>query len=218
MIKRISSFFSKVIQNRLAVLALLLTVSALAGLAINNWPTKDRQATEETDNVLRYSEDTPSEEAIPDNYRVPKGEPLSIEIDRIGTKGFIQKVGVDQHQAVTAPNNVNLAGWFNESVLPGNKGLSIIDGHVSGRSSEGIFKNLPKVKPGDEVIITMGGGGKFTYQVFDTKTIPNEQAASVLFEQSPKVTAQLNLITCTGQYDKNAKTYNDRVIVYAKLL
>lgn len=217
-VKKLYRFVDKVAQNKftlpVALVALILSICLLAAV----WPSSSKPKTASTSETVSFTEDIPSEEPISGSYSVSDGEPLSIEIASVGIKGFIQKVGIDQHQAVAAPNNVNLAGWFTESVLPGSKGLSIIDGHLSGRSANGVFKNLPKVSAGDEIIITMGGGEQFTYQAFDSKTVPNEQAASVLFEQSPTVTAQLNLITCTGKFDKNTNTYADRVIVYAKLL
>ncbi len=171
------------------------------------------------DEVITYSVDYPDETEPGDNYAWRGGaeDPKKISIPAIGVDHWIQKVGIDQNQAVAAPNNVHIAGWFTDSVWPGQKGLSIIDGHVSGRSTDGVFKNLPRVKAGDEIVVTMGSGQAYTYKVFDTKTVPNDQAAVVLFEQDPAVTSQLNLITCTGQYDRNAHTYADRVIVYAGL-
>lgn len=198
---------------------LVLVLIASLGLLAVVWPDTGKPGGKTAqDDVVRYTEDIPSEEPISNIYAVPDGDPLSIEIASTGIRGFIQKVGVDQHQAVAAPNNVHLAGWFVDSVLPGQKGLSIIDGHVSGRSSDGVFKRLPEVNKGDEVTVTMGGGQRFIYRVFATKTVPNDQAAAVLFDQNPSsVNGQLNLITCTGEFDRTTQTYADRVIVYAAL-
>ena len=180
--------------------------------------TKPADTNNVSNEIVRISEATPSEANVPDNYSVAEGDPLKISIESVGIEGFIQKVGVDQNLAVAAPNNVNLAGWFVDSMLPGQKGLSIIDGHVSGRTKDGVFKQLAGVKTGDIVIVTMGGGKEHKYKVFATNTVPHEQAAQVLFDQDPKVTSQLNLITCTGQFDRQSETYADRVIVYAELI
>src|SRR5690606_38524134 len=117
-----------------------------------------------------------------------------------------------------APTNVSLAGWFVDSVKPGDKGLSIIDGHVRGRSKPGVFERLDQVKEGDEIIITFGNGSQKRFMVFATKTVPETEAAGHLFEQHSDISSQLNLITCTGQYDAGSRTYADRVIVMAQLV
>lgn len=217
-VKKLYNLADKAAQHKVTRPILLAMLALSIGLLVAVWPESSQSRGEDPDGVLRFSVDVPSEQAIPDTYSVPDGQPLSIEISSVSIKGFIQKVGIDQHQAVTAPNNVHLAGWFIDSVKPGESGLSIIDGHVSGRSADGIFKKLPEVKNDDEIVITMGGGGVFVYKVFATKTVPNDQAAKVLFEQNPSVTHQLNLITCTGRYDANTRTYADRAIVYARLV
>ncbi len=168
--------------------------------------------------TLSITVEKPSEERPSDEYSVPDGQPLSIEIAMVGIKGYIQRVGIDQHGAVAAPNNVHLAGWFVDSVLPGQKGLSIIDGHEGGPTMDGIFKQLPEVEVGDEVVVTMGGGTRYTYKIFAVKVVPKDQAASILFEQDPaSVNGQLNLITCVGEYDDIAGTYSDRSVIYAAL-
>lgn len=170
-----------------------------------------------SDEVIRHTTTTPSETPVPQSYKTPNEQPLSISIPSVDIRGFIQKVGVDQHRAIAAPNNVHLAGWFVDSVKPGQKGLSIIDGHVNGRTQDGVFKNLSRVRSGDLVTVTEAGGKKYTYKVFKTTTLPNKKAAEALFQQDPSVASQLNLITCAGQYDGKTRTYTDRVIVYASL-
>ena len=170
------------------------------------------------DTTITYTVETPSETEPSDDYRVPDSQPLRVEIINLGVKGYIQRVGTDQHQAVAAPDNIHMAGWFVDSVLPGQKGLSIIDGHEGGPTMDGIFKQLPNVKAGDEVTITMGGGKTYTYTVFEVRVVDKDQAAAILFDQSPTSTnGQLNLITCTGMYSDADKTYDKRAVVYAVL-
>jgi len=166
---------------------------------------------------LTTSVEVPSETPITGDYSVPNGQPLSIEIAARGIKGNLQKVGIDQHKAVAAPNNVNLAGWFSDSALPGRKGLSIIDGHVSGVSRHGVFYNLNKVAAGDKVVITYGDKTTRTYTAFATRAVATNEAQNYLFDQDPRVTEQLNIITCGGRYNSATKGYEKRVIVSAKL-
>ena len=189
-------------------------IMALLWWSANTTPDTDKP----TSRVVTTTVEKPSEVKPADDYVVADDEPLSIEIDSIGVRGYIQKVGVDQHQAVTAPDNIHLAGWFVNSVLPGKKGLTVIDGHEGGSTMDGIFKNLPHIKTGDDIVVTMGDGSTYTYEVFDVKVVSREQAAAILFDQNPKSTrGQLNLVTCTGIYNDTAQTYDKRAVVYASL-
>lgn len=207
-------------KHLLLALAILLTTATIT-IALLWWlrgGTPQPEAAPPSNDTVTTTVDTPSEARPADTYSVSDGQPLSVTIASAGIKGYIQKVGIDQHKAVAAPNNIHMAGWFVDSVLPGQKGLSIIDGHEGGPTMDGIFKRLPDVKPGDKVIVTMGGGTTHTYTVFDVKVVDKDQAAAILFDQSPTATnGQLNLITCTGTYNDREQTYDKRAVVYAGL-
>ena len=144
-------------------------------------------------------------------------EPERIEIPTIGVDSFVQRVGIDQLGQIAVPTNIYLTGWFIRSSLPGSRGLSIIDGHLDGVRSDGIFKHLAQVKPGDGIDITMGNSIIHHFTVMTVQMVPNAEAANLLFSQDPAVPSQLNLITCGGTFDTNSKEYDQRVIVTAKL-
>ncbi len=171
--------------------------------------------------VISATTETPSE-APPakDTYvsTAAPNEPRYIRLPSIQAEGFIQKMGIDQNQQIAAPSNVNLAGWYVNSVLPGQPGLSIMDGHVDGLTSPGIFRRLSQLKAGDQFVIELGSGTQLNYQVASVGLVADDQAAAVLFSQDPKVHSQLNLITCGGTFNRTSKSYEQRVIVTAKLL
>ena len=143
-------------------------------------------------------------------------DPKKIVINKIGVDNFIQQVGINEKKEVAAPTNIFLAGWYNKSARPGNKGLSIIDGHLDGYTKPGIFNRLGELKAGDEYSVELGNGKKINYKVLKTETVDTSKAADVLFSQNLKVKNQLNLITCGGNYDKNKKLYDKRIIVSAE--
>ena len=169
---------------------------------------------------INYSTNEPNEsKKDADNYKWvgSPNDPKKIMIQKIGVDAYVQKVGIDQDKKIAVPNNVHLAAWFTESVRPGENGLSIIDGHVSGRKTEGVFKNLKNLQKGDTFNIERGNGTKLTFKVFETRTVPEGEAAAILFSQNPKVLSQLNLITCGGEFNKKSQQYSDRVIISAQL-
>lgn len=200
------------------VLAVMGLAAVLFGAAI--WPLTPHIAAEQTAVVITYSTDTPDEKKPDSTYEWRGGayDPKKITIPSIGVDGYMQNVGVDQRREVAVPNNIHLGGWFVDSVLPGEKGLSIIDGHLNGPQEDGIFINLEKVQSGDMYSIEFGDGSKKDFRVKEVKIVSLSDAASVLFSQDPAIKSQLTLITCGGTYDRTAKMYDKRVIVYSELV
>lgn len=192
-------------------------VALVAILALVIWIPKKHKTTK--NNVVVYSTDKPSEDKPDESYtwRGKAEDPKKIIIPSLGIDGYIQNVGIDQNKEVAVPNNIHVAGWFVDTVLPGQKGLSIIDGHVDGRRLDGIFKNLATIKPGAEINIEFGNGSKKTFTTIKTQTMGADQAAAALFSQEPTVSSQLNLITCIGNFDEKTKRYEQRVIVSTQL-
>ena len=170
--------------------------------------------------VITVSTDKPDEsKKNADNYNwsgAPE-DPKKIKIGKIAVDAFVQQAGVDQNKAVAVPNNVHLASWFTESVRPGQLGLSIIDGHVSGPTVDGVFKNLNKLAKDDTFEIEQGNGVVLKYKVVEKVELKVAESAAYLFSQKPEIKSQLNLITCGGQYDRTAKQFVNRVIVAASL-
>jgi LPXTG-site transpeptidase (sortase) family protein len=170
--------------------------------------------------TITYSTDTPNEsKKDAENYKWTglENEPKKIIINKIGVNAFVQSVGVDQNQKIAVPNNVHLAAWFKDSALPGDNGLAIIDGHVSGKTTDGVFKNLNALQKGDTFKIEKGDGRIVEYVVFKTASVPEAQASAILFSQDPSLSSQLNLITCGGQFNKQSQQYSDRVIISAQI-
>ena len=203
----------------IGVLALAIVATSVVWTAIHlRAPAQPSVAPE--DQVVSYSTNTPDETKPGASYDWlgRPNDPKKIKIASIGVDAYLQKVGVDQDRNVTVPNNVHLGGWFVDSVRPGEKGLSIIDGHYDGRTqSEAIFKDLAKVKDGDIIVIEFGDGRTKAFAVSGVTTTTIKDAPSVLFSQDPQATNQLNLITCGGTYDRQGRTYDKRVIVSAQL-
>jgi LPXTG-site transpeptidase (sortase) family protein len=168
--------------------------------------------------VLTVSTDDPGEAPVPVTtaYDVADSQPKIIRAPAIRMEGLIQKVGLDQEGKIAVPGNVNVAGWYVDRAKPGSKGLSIIDGHVSGKYTEGIFHDLGKLKPGDDLSVEYGNGQKHAFKVIDVREMPSADADKALFEQDPAVSSQLNLITCSGRFDRGANAYQNRTIVRAK--
>lgn len=206
----------KFTKRRLIIsVGLLAVIVGLVYVVLHARKTKPTKAA-----VITHSTDTPSEVKPGKDYKWQGGplDPKKIVIPKIDVDGYIQQVGVDQNNQVAVPNNLFLVGWFVQTSRPGKAGLSVIDGHVTGRKNDGIFKNLEKLNVGDQYTVELGSGKKLNYQVISKQSLPAKDSVAVIFSQDPKVKSQLNLVTCSGNYNQQTHQYPDRLIVAAKLL
>lgn len=170
--------------------------------------------------VVSNSTNTPDEQAPSQDYEstAKDNEPAMLRIPSINVNAHLQKVGVDQRTEIAVPNNIHIAGWFVDSAKPGEPGLSIIDGHLDGIYEKGVFSQLAAISVGDRFSIERGDKQSLTFEVISKQTIKAEYAANILFSQDSHIPSQLNLITCGGAFDKQSRTYNDRIIVSARFV
>lgn len=165
--------------------------------------------------TVSSSTPTPDEKPVPTDadYPVSADQPRKITIGSLGTKGFIQGVGKDQKGDIAVPSNVSYAGWYVSSVKPGDKGLSIIDGHVSSRYGSAIFAKLADLQKNETLQVEFGDGSQRTFRVVEKRELPETETADFLFQKKDDINSQLNLITCGGSFNKRSRAYSNRVVV-----
>ncbi|MEI6237888.1 MAG: class F sortase [Candidatus Saccharibacteria bacterium] len=212
---------SQISKFRWVALAFGLTLVAIGGwrlLIIYNSAHKTTKLDNPTQ-AITTSSDEPTEGpvVVASNYSVPADQPFKIKIPQINAEGYIQKVGDDKFGKIAVPTNINMAGWYINSIKPGKTdGLSIIDGHVHGNYNPGIFINLNKLSVGSEFVITYGDGQAYNFKIKSVQNVKYEDSANVLFTKDPNIASQLNLVTCGGKYNESTKTYDKRVIVISE--
>ena len=200
-------------------LTILIAGLLLVGIGLNalrNWHNIQNAGVPSGNTVSVESTDAPSEQPVPDTYSVPADKPLSIQLPTIKVEGYIEQVGVDKDNRMVVPSNVHMGGWYTKGALPGEDGLSIIDGHVHGIYAKGIFYNLGKLKADDAFTVTFGDKSIRKFKVTKVQTVSAKEADKTLFVRDKTISKQLNLITCTGKYNKDSKTYDSRVIIVAE--
>lgn len=170
--------------------------------------------------VITSQSNSPDETPISlkSGYTVPANQPREISLPSIGAAGFIEKVATTKQGAMATPSDVNLAGWYVNSSLPGAPGLGIINGHVQGYYEPGIFKKLADLKSGDIFRVQLGDLTWRSFQVVSVNTYSVSAVAGRLFAKEPGISAQLNLITCGGVYSRTQRVYLSRVLVVSKLI
>ena len=201
-----------------AILLVVLMVAIVATIVLQ----QINQSLQSNNTVITYSLETPSTEK-PDDSFVWKGEaadPKKIIIEDLEIDNYIQNVGIDQNNQIAVPNNTHIVGWFVDSVRPGERGLSIMDGHIDLRpnSADAAFQNLNQITAGAEVRVIFGDDSEKRFRVIQVQDVSLEDAGGALFSSLPGVKNQLNLITCSGVYDESVETFSNRVIVSTELI
>ncbi|MBP6962658.1 class F sortase [Candidatus Saccharibacteria bacterium] len=153
------------------------------------------------------------------NYKTDPELPRVIRIPDLGVYARIKHTGT-KNGAVDAPSNINDVSWFNESAKPGNAiGASLLLGHVSGWTVSGVFKKLDQLKPGDRFEIEKGSGEKLIYEVTKGEQIPVDQVdMTKILGTEIAGEHDMKLMTCSGKYNKETKQFEQRYVVYAKIL
>jgi sortase (surface protein transpeptidase) len=154
----------------------------------------------------------------PPTFDSTVAEPTRVDIPSIGAHSTLIPLGLNQDETVEVPDvkTPQQAGWYRYSVRPGEDGPAILLGHVDGNGKPGIFHDLRKLKPGNEIRVTRADGSTVTFAVTRVQEIlkvnfPTEAVYGDTDE------AELRLITCGGSFDKKARSYRDSVIAYAAL-
>ncbi len=164
------------------------------------------------------TDDEPSEKrvgTVSDSYTVAADRPRSLRISRLGIHAYIQPVGVTKDNAMATPSNIGFVGWYDRGAVPGTDGVSILNGHVSGRYADGVFKRLHELTAGDDIQVEMGNKTSRSFTVRSVRSYKTADAAGPLYQASGTSGRELHLITCGGTFDKASDTYRERLIVVA---
>jgi len=152
-------------------------------------------------------------------YSVAPERPRQLIIDSLGIDTNILPMSVLASGALDAPKTAWDVGWYNGSALPGaGYGALLIDGHVNDSLDRpGVFAAIGTLKSGDILKIQRGDGAEFSYNVKLVEQKPTSQVdMNRLLRPATEGKEGVNLITCGGTYNKQTKTYDDRILVYSE--
>lgn len=152
-----------------------------------------------------------------DSYTVAPDLPRVLSIDKIGVRARVLPMSVNSDGSLQAPVNIFDSGWYGASAKPGNPGAGVIDAHASGATREGLFAYLDTLVIGDTISIERGDGQSFRYEVVHTESVPLDQVdMKKVLKVHGGASEGMNLITCSGKWLPEKKTYDHRVLVYTQ--
>lgn len=143
--------------------------------------------------------------------------PQTLIIPSLDVSAKVEYVGMDAKRNMDVPKDDMNVAWYELGFTPGIKGNAVMAGHLDrATGAPAVFYNLERLKTGDTLIVRMRDGTELTYAVTGKATYPNERFPLVeVF--GPHEKSRLNLITCEGSYDRSARNYSHRTVVYSEL-
>lgn len=150
------------------------------------------------------------------------GSPIRLTIPKLNVSAGFQFNGTSSNGTIEIPTNVTDVGWYTGSPRPGEKGNSIITGHVaqirkSVVTKQGVFYNLNKLQPGDKLFVQNDKGESITFVVRESRLYdPTADATDVFVSGDDR--AHLIIITCEGTWNQAQLEYTQRLVVFADLV
>jgi LPXTG-site transpeptidase (sortase) family protein len=151
-----------------------------------------------------------------DSYTVAANLPRYIFIPKLSVQAIIRPLGLTTTGQLATPDNVYDTGWYKKSSTPGQPGATVINGHVSSWTTNGVFYGLKTLQPGDAIQVERGDGTMVNYSVIKKQVYSYQQVdMSALLSPVDAGKSGLNLITCTGDVIKGTNDFTERIVIFA---
>ncbi|MER7704112.1 class F sortase [Kitasatospora sp. NPDC097605] len=147
-----------------------------------------------------------------------RSKPVRLRIPQINVDAPFTELALDPAGQLNAPppDDKNLVGWYAEGVSPGERGASVVAGHVDTTKGPAVFLLLSLMLPGNKVEVQRADNTVAVFAVDSVETFAKDAFPDQrVYGKTPD--AQLRLITCGGTYDKKRRDYLDNVVVFAHL-
>ena len=142
--------------------------------------------------------------------------PDQLSIPAINVDAKVEHVGQLPNGQMDVPKDDRNVGWYQLGAKPGEIGNAVLAGHVDNKTGPSVFFHLDDLEHGDMVTVTDENGRAYDFEVQKVESYPRNQAPlEKVFGTSSK--SGLNLITCTGTFDRDAGTHEERMVVYTTL-
>ncbi len=172
------------------------------------------QISEKVEELQATVKDSSTSSFVPASAPV---NPLKITIPSINVEAEIHPYGMDDTGRMAVPEDPEEVGWYKYGVTPGSAGNAVLAGHVDSKVGPAVFFYLKDLKTGDKIHITNANGEELVFEVKDSqKYSPEDAPMNEIF--GPSETKSLNLITCTGYFDRSVGHYEERLVVFTELI
>jgi hypothetical protein len=154
--------------------------------------------------------------ALESQAGLPHPPPVQLRIPSIGvTSGFVA-LGLKSDGALEVPHAADVVGWYRDAPTPGERGPAVVTAHVDWRHQRGVFHDLGRLTPGDEVTIDRADGVVVMFRVIRVAEYRKTRFPTDEVYGSTDG-AELRMITCGGRFDGNTHSYENNIVVFARM-
>ncbi|WIM99497.1 class F sortase [Actinoplanes oblitus] len=147
---------------------------------------------------------------------LPESPPARLEIPALRVAAPVAALGLEPDGTMRVPTDARTVGWFTRAPVPGSLGPAVLAGHVDYRGAAGSFARLSHLRRGAAIRITRRDGTVAVFAVDRIGRYPKSAfPAGAVY--GPIDHAGLRLVTCGGDFDRDAGHYVDNVVVFASL-
>jgi hypothetical protein len=143
-------------------------------------------------------------------------ETVAVRVPSIGIDTRrLMELGLKEDRSLQVPPDATTVGHYARGAAPGRRGPAIYASHVNYRGVEGGFAHLRGVAAGDQVLIDRADGVTvvFTVERVDEVSKDDFPTAEVY---GPTSGPEIRLITCGGELDSDARSYEDNIVVFGR--
>ncbi|MDQ8701088.1 class F sortase [Streptomyces sp. LHD-70] len=148
---------------------------------------------------------------------LPAAPPTRIRIPSLRVDAPLMGLNLTRDGSLDVPpaEQRNLAGWYEAGTTPGERGTSVVAGHVDNAEGPAVFYALGALRKGQTVEVDRDDGRTAVFtvdavEVYDSRDFPDDK----VYGAAPR--PELRVITCGGGYSKNTG-YLGNVVVFAHL-
>ena len=177
---------------------------------------------------LIYGSDGSEGSILPlDNGVVPSSGPRFVTsweliLPSAKIRAAVVQVGLTPFGAMGSPDNPFVVGWFNQSAVPGELGNALLGGHRDYEDRDnnigvGVCWELDQTRVGDQLVMHDQATRRYyVYDIVEIATIRPDSDDAVKYLSQTRESV-VTLITCTGDFDEESNSYEERIFVVALL-
>ena len=145
--------------------------------------------------------------------------PLSVDIPAIGVSSSLLHLGLNTDGTIQVPplqSAPDEAAWYEYSATPGQRGTSVIEGHLDTYQGPAVFFRLGALRPGNHIDVRLADGITAVFRVTGVRSYGKSHfPAKTVYGATGY--AALHLITCGGAFDYASGHYLSSTVVFASL-
>ncbi|MCH7789396.1 MAG: class F sortase [Acidobacteria bacterium] len=173
-------------------------------------PRKDPRAGAAATTVPGESTDNSEAPTLTDN-----AYPVRVRVPEIDVNAEIVDLGLNPDGTLEVPQNFDQTGWYTGRSTPGSVGPSVVVGHVDSTNGPAVFFRLRELDVGDTIEIDRSDGLVATFRVSRIEFVDKDEfPTDLVYGHTDEPT--LRLITCGGDFDRSARSYESNLLVFAE--